>query len=377
MSKSRGNGIDPLELIADYGADGMRFGLALQVTGSQDMKFDREKLSSSRNFATKLWNAARFVMMNLEDFDLEASCAKADQTATAQDSIRERVVPLPVTDADRWILSRLASLTVELDEGWEEFDFGGIARALYRFFWNEFCDWYIEFAKGQLAEGGPLRSATQRNLVFVLDSALRFLHPFMPFLTEKIWLSLPHGDTHPSLMVAQWPSSESLLLYKDREAERIIEMVCSVITSARSTRARYHIASKEGLDVIVHTTGEYATVLAEKLLEQKLLIENMANTASLTISADAEKPDQVSVTIAPEFEVFVILEGLVDFEKERARLIEARNKAEGDLAKLDRKLSNEGFLKKAVPEIIEKTKLEAADAKTALEQIELQLTDLD
>ncbi|MCL2757549.1 MAG: valine--tRNA ligase, partial [Coriobacteriia bacterium] len=361
MSKSRGNGIDPLDLIEKFSADGMRFGLALQVTGSQDMKFDENKLESSRNFSTKLWNAARFVMMNLEDY--EADCV-------------ERVVPEPITDADRWILSRLARLATELDEGREGYDFGAIARALYSFFWNEFCDWYIEFAKGQLAQGGAIRTATQRNLIFVLDTALRFLHPFMPFITERIWLSIPHGDTRPSLMVAQWPSVAALETYAHNEAEKVIEMVCTIVAAIRSTRARYGISPKAPLDVLVHTLGEGAGELVSKLTKQELLIKGLANTGLLVISSDAAKPAQSSVTVSAEFEVYVLLEGLVDIEKERSRLAAVRAKAADDLSKLEKKLANEGFLSKAAPEIVEKTQTDAAELRTALDQIDRQLVSL-
>ncbi|MDR2493550.1 MAG: valine--tRNA ligase, partial [Coriobacteriales bacterium] len=227
MSKSRGNGIDPLELIEEFGADGMRFGLALQVTGSQDMKFDKDKLVSSRNFSTKLWNAARFTLMNLDGFDLEAARVPGE----------DRVAPDPHTDADRWILSRLARLSAEIEHELEDYVFGAAARALYSFFWNEFCDWYIEFAKSQLAQGGAVRAATQRTLVFVLDTSLRLLHPFMPFITERIWSSLPHGSSRPSLMVARYPDAHELSAYADEAAEVVVGQICAVVTAVRGVRA--------------------------------------------------------------------------------------------------------------------------------------------
>ena len=159
MSKSRGNGVDPLKLMEDYGADGMRFGLLMQVTGAQDLKFNENKLVSSRNFANKIRNAARFVMMNLDDYTPGA--------------------PDPTTPADRWIFSRLARLVASIDEAYKEYEFSDMTRELYAFFWNEFCDWYIELSKPRLAAGGQDRAACQRNLVFVLDTALRLLHPAM------------------------------------------------------------------------------------------------------------------------------------------------------------------------------------------------------
>jgi valyl-tRNA synthetase len=367
MSKSRGNGIDPLALIEQYGADSMRFGLAMQVTGSQDLKFDEDKIMvMARNFATKIWNASRFVIMNLEDFDLEA----------ARDGQTGRVVPLVATDADRWILSRLARLTDELAEGREGYDFGATARSLYSFFWNEFCDWYIEFSKGQLAQGGVERVAAQRNLVYVLDTALRLLHPFMPFLTEKIWLSLPHGDERPSLMVAAWPSAADLADHIDARAEEAVGALCSVVSAVRAARSRYNIPPREPLDVVVRTTGPDADALADLLAAQASQVASMSKTASLTVASDAAKPPQSSVAIAPPLEVYVVLEGLVDFDAERARLAKERQKKAGDLEKLEKKLGNEGFLSKAAPAVVEKARTDAADLKAAIDQIDQQLADL-
>jgi valyl-tRNA synthetase len=357
MSKSRGNGIDPLKLIEEYGADGMRFGLALQVTGSQDMKFDKDKLLSSRNFATKIWNAARFVKMNLEDYEPGEG----------------RVQPTPKTDADRWILSRLARLAYDMDDGKEGYDFGAVARELYHFFWNEFCDWYIEFAKGQLAEGAESRAATQRNLVFVLDTALRLLHPFMPFVTEEIWLSLPTGDDTPSLMVADWPSGASLEPYVDEAAEAIIDKVRTIVEAIRSTRSRYHISPKEALDVRLRTLGDDAAGDAAVIEKQALLIHTLANTAHMTVAADIQKPEHSSVTVAPGLEIYVLLEGLVNFDEERKRLQKEHDKVAADLAKLAKKLANEGFIAKAAPEIVEKTRTEADELAATLSQIDEQL----
>ena len=188
MSKSRGNGVDPLRLMEDYGADGMRFGLLMQVTGAQDLKFNEAKLESSRNFANKIRNAARFVLMNLDDYEPGA--------------------PEPVTPVDRWIFSRLAGLVARVDEAFAKFEFGEVTRELYAFFWNEFCDWYIEFSKARLAGSPEDRAACQRNLVFVLDQALRLLHPIMPFVTEEIYQQLPIDRTDaPYLIVAAWPDA--------------------------------------------------------------------------------------------------------------------------------------------------------------------------
>ncbi|MGI6217567.1 MAG: valine--tRNA ligase [Coriobacteriales bacterium] len=352
MSKSRGNGVDPLRLMEDYGADGMRFGLLMQVTGAQDLRFNEARLEGSRNFATKIWNAARFILMNLDGYEPGG--------------------PEPVSDADKWILSRLAGLTARLEEAEKTYDFAKQTQEIYEFFWNELCDWYIEFSKGRLRGEGADRLAAQRNLVFILDQALRLLHPMMPFITDEIWQKLPIQKTVPSIMVAEYPSSEKLAKYIDAEAERAIELVRQVVSSARSTRARYQIGNKNPLDLVVKASDEDVEVLEG----QRGLIESMANTGSLVMASDAEKPKAASAVITDDLEVFIGLEGLVDFDAERARLTKNRDKLLKDKAKYDKKLSNQGFLSKAAPEIIEKTRNEAADVEDALSRIEAQLAEL-
>ena len=352
MSKSRGNGVDPLELMKKYGADGMRFGLLMQVTGAQDLKFNEERLTNSRNFATKIWNAARFIMMNLDGY--------------------EHGEPQPVTDADKWILSRLARLTQRLEESEPTFDFAKQTQDIYEFFWNELCDWYIEFSKGRLRSEGDDRLATQRNLVFVLDQALRLLHPMMPFITDQIWQNLPLNASEPTIMVASYPKASELAKYNNAQSEHAIELVRQVVSSVRSTRARYQIANKTQIDVVVKALEADVSVLEG----QKELIVSMANLGSVTLSHDAKKPQAASAFITEDLEVYIALEGLVDFDAERARLSKTRDKLLSDKQKYDKKLANEGFLSKASPDVVAKTRSDAADVEDALARIEAQLAEL-
>ncbi|WP_165046089.1 valine--tRNA ligase [Adlercreutzia sp. ZJ138] len=353
MSKSRGNGVDPLRLMQDYGADGMRFGLLMQVTGAQDLKFNEAKLESSRNFANKIRNAARFVLMNLDDYEPGA--------------------PAPETPADRWIFSRLAGLVARVDEAFENFEFGEITRELYAFFWNEFCDWYIEFSKARLAGTAADRAVCQRNLAFVLDQALRLLHPIMPFVTEEIYQQLPINRTDaPYLIGAAWPDAEALSSYVDTDAERAIQMVCECVNAIRSTRARYGISPKTELAVVVKAEGADTALLEA----QRDLICGMGNTASLVIGADVSKPAESSVSLAPGLEVYIVLSGLVDFAAERARLGKERDKLAKDVAKFQKKLGNPGFLAKAAPEIIEKDKAKLADLTDKLARLDAQLAEI-
>ena len=351
MSKSRGNGVDPVKLMADYGADGMRFGLLMQVTGAQAMRFNEKKLESSRNFANKIRNAARFVNMNLEGY------VPGD--------------PNPTTPADKWIFSRLAGLVARLDKAYDAYEFGEITRELYSFFWNEFCDWYIEFSKSRLNGEGEDRQVCQRNLVFVLDQALRLLHPIMPFTTEEIYQQLPEKETE-YLIVAPWPNAADLERYICPDAERAITLVTEVVSAVRSTRSRYGISPKQQLEVCVKAQEEDAALLQE----QAALITALGNLSAFSVGADIAKPDESTVCLAAGMEAYVVLSGLVDFDAERARLTRELQKVEKDAAKFAKKLSNPGFLAKAAPEIIAKDQAKLADLQDMQARLKAQLEEL-
>ena len=352
MSKSRGNGVDPLKLLDDYGSDGMRFGLLLQVTGAQDLKFDEDKLVSSRNFSNKIRNAARFVKMNLDDYVPGE--------------------PEPATAADVWMFSRLAGLVKHVDECFVDFEFGEITRSLYAFFWNEFCDWYIEFSKVRLNGTPEERQICQRNLVFVLDNALRLLHPIMPFITEEIYQEMPFNKDADMLINAAWPESADLEKYSNPAAERAITLVTQAISSVRAARARYGISPKQALNVTIKATGADA----QSFEAQRELLINMANIENLEISADAQKPAESSVTIIEGSELYVALAGLVDFDAERKRLTKERAQLEKFINGLERKLSNPGYLAKAAPEIQQKDRDNYEADKEKLALIDAQLAEL-
>lgn len=355
MSKSRGNGVDPLRLMQDYGADGMRFGLLMQVTGAQDLRFNEAKLESSRNFANKIRNAARFVMMHLDGFTPGE--------------------PQLVAPADRWIFSRLAGLVERVNKAFDEYEFGEATRELYSFFWNEFCDWYIEFSKARLGEDAAAedRLACQRNLVFVLNQALRLLHPIMPFVTEEIYQQLPLDRTdEPYLITAKYPDGDDFVQYLDTSSERAIEMVCEVVGAIRSTRSRYGISPKNPLEITVKASAEDT----ELLLQQKALVLGLGNVSAFEVSPDAQKPAESSVSLGSGLEIYVSLHGLVDFAAERARLEKERTKLAADAAKFEKKLSNPGFLAKAAPEIIAKDKAKLADLTDKLGRIDTQLAEI-
>ena len=366
MSKSKGNGVDPMDLISMYGADAMRFNLLTLVTNNQDVRFDADidkkthellgspRTESARAFVTKIWNASRFVLGNLDGFTPGE--------------------PRAVSQADAWIFSRLAKLSIEVTKDIEAYQFGEMARELHAFFWNEFCDWYIEFSKASLREEGDARLQTQRNLVYVLDNALRLLHPAMPFVTEAIWENVPHAEGEaPALMMAKWPEPESLASLVDEESERAVSLLCDVVSAVRSTRARYGISPKQELPVVLRAGFENARVL-EGLKSQ---IVSMARASELSIvPSDAQKPAESACVVAHGCEVYCVLTGLIDFEAERARLIKERATLQKDEAKFAKKLSNPGFLAKAAPEIVEKDTAKLAELRDKLARVEEQLAEL-
>ncbi|MCL2136271.1 MAG: valine--tRNA ligase [Coriobacteriia bacterium] len=364
MSKSRGNGIDPMDLIAEFGADVMRFGLAAQVTGTQDLKFDKDKLAVYRNFATKIQNAARFIFMNLDGFEQ----AGQDQTGL--------VSPKALTLADRWILSRLAALTELMNDEANRFEFGAQARALYSFFWNEFCDWYIEFSKSQLHLDQETRQATQRNLVYVMDTALRLLHPFMPFLTEDIWLKLPNGDQHPSIMVADWPKTGDYAGYRDSEAERSIDLLVAVVGALRSTRARYRISPKTALAVHVKASGSNPGRDVALLEMQRDQINAMGNCQELIITSDVTKPYQSVMVISNDLEIYIVLEGLIDFDRELERLTKDLATRQAEAGRLEQKLENEGFIRQAAEDVVLKTREDLERLSSEIEGLQAKIAEL-
>jgi valyl-tRNA synthetase len=367
MSKSKGNGVDPMDLMGMYGADAMRFGLLGLVTSNQDVRFDANiekdtkkflgspRTENAKAFVTKIYNASRFVLSNLDEGF-------------------EPGEPAVQTGADAWIFSRLAKLAAETGRELDAYTFADYARSLYGFFWNEFCDWYIECCKAPLRAEGAERVQVQRNLVFVLDQALRLLHPVMPFVTEFIWDQMPHaaGEEASQLMLAAWPDAAALARFVDEEAERSFELLRAVVGSARSTRARYAISPKQELDVYVRANADDAARLAA----QAQTVRAMGRIAKLEVAEDLAKPAGSAMTVDAGLEIFVALEGLVDLAAEAARLtkqLEAQNK---ELAGVQKTLGNPGFLAKAAPEVVAEKQARAAALAESIAVLEGQIRDL-
>lgn len=344
MSKSLGNGIDPLEVIEKYGADTLRFTLVTGNTPGNDMRFYWERVESSRNFANKIWNASRFVMMNLEGFD------------PAQ-PIRD------YTLADRWILSRYARTVEEVTANMERFELGEAARSLYEFIWNEYCDWYIETAKARLynKEDAPGRATAQYVLWYVLNNTLKLLHPFMPFITEAIWQHLPHeGD---SIMVSPWPDEQPDLV--DAAAEEQMTLIMETIKAIRNMRAEVNVPPGKKSEAILQTSESLQKVFTENIQYIRSL---GASEPSLALLSD-EKPENAMTAVVSGVEIYMPLKGLIDVEKETARLNKEREGLVKEVERVAGKLSNESFVAKAPAEVIERERAKEREYREKLAAI--------
>lgn len=338
MSKSLGNGIDPLELIETYGADALRFTLLTGNSPGNDMRFSDEKITASRNFANKLWNASRFVLMNLTD------------------AVTEVALPDTLAVEDKWIISKYNALVAEVTDNLEKYELGMAVAKLYDFIWNVFCDWYIELTKPRLLAGGETSVAAQKVLVYILSNTLKLLHPFMPFITEEIWQALPHeGET---IMTSAWPVYDESLSFAAEETE--FERVMLAIKSIRNRRSEMNVPPSKKASVFI------VTDYPETFTQGKMFIERLAFASSVELVSEYTGSDAVSV-ITDSARIFIPMQDLVDLAKERERLMKEKAACEKDVAFLSGKLNNAGFVSKAPAAVIEqeKAKLKVAEDKLA------------
>jgi valyl-tRNA synthetase len=330
MSKSLGNGIDPLDVIEKYGADTLRFMLITGNTPGNDMRFYWERVEATRNFTNKIWNASRFALMNLEGYDKNAELA-------------------PYTLSDKWILSRLNTVTKDVTKLLEKFELGEAGRLIYDFIWNEFCDWYIELAKKRLYdhENKENRATAQHVICKVLGDAMKLLHPYMPFITEEIWQCLPHKGG--SIMVAAWPVCDEK--YLDDKAEASMTVIMETIKAIRNMRVEVNAAPGKKVPAILLVKKEIMDVVREN----GNYIQVMAGVDELEIlPSDATKPENAMTQVIDSVEVFLPLKGLIDVEKETARLNKEIKTLENEMKLVDGKLKNKGFLAKAPEAVVAK-----------------------
>ena len=348
MSKTKGNVIDPLEVMEKYGTDALRFTLAAFAAQGRDIKLAEDRIEGYRNFCNKLWNASRFVFMNLEDY--KGSCALDKRSK--------------FSSADLWILSRLNRATKEVNEALEAFRFNDAALTVYKFIWNEYCDWYIEFTKSKLADPGWERVAAQNMLIHVLDSALKLLHPFMPFITEEIWQKLPQDEN--SIMVSGFP--EYLKAETNEAIEKEMALIMEVITGIRNIRGEMNLNPGLKLNVLVKTQSSETQ---QTLKYHGEYVRELARVERLEAGSNIEKPKVSASSVLGEMDLIIPLEGMMDFQEERNRVEKELKKIEKDLIFLDKKLSNPNFVKKAPVDIIEKD--EQRKKSLSLKQVKLEI----
>ncbi len=371
MSKSLGNGIDPIEMIERYGADAMRFSLMMLSAGGQDIKLSEDKFEMGRNFANKLANAARFLVM------------KCDMPSLPNRSTPGEFFEAIGGDAleleDRWILSRTARCAARVEKALEEFDFFEAVHALYEFAWNEYCDWYVEFVKERLSPESPGRNTAVECASFVFYRLMGLLHPFMPHLTEWLYgVFRGFEDGRPPeagsfLMRDRWPSPGELESLVDEEAERTMERVQSIVKAVRTIRAELKIPPAGRVPVTIITSREWQD---ELLASHASLVKRMARIGELEWGAEATRPRMAAVAVESGMQICVALEGLVDPDAERRRLEKELARERKRLEQVEAKLSNEAFLEKAAPHVVELQRERARKHREKIEQLRKVLSYL-
>ena len=353
MSKSRGNVIDPLEMIDKYGTDALRFTLIALAAQGRDIKLSEARIEGFKHFINKIWNASRFVLMNLKNY------------LPKKEEFKLNELPL----FSKWILSELQKTIKIVREKLDEFEFDQAAMQIYHFFWDKFCDWYLEVSKIYLKDP-KYKISTQKILLEVLKSSLKLLHPFIPFITEEIWQYLPERETE-HIIIAKYPVFEERFV--DGNAEKLVQILQELIIGIRSVKAEYNLTSKTDLNVIFRSSDNG---ILNFINEQKKPIKFLAKVSNIELSNNYEKKKgEVSIVLS-EGEIFINLAGLIDIEKEIKRLKKEKEKIEKKLFQIERKLKNKEFLEKAPKEVVEKEKFNYKEFKERLNKIIHYLSEL-
>jgi len=353
MSKSLGNGVDPMDVIDQYGADSLRYFLLTGSTPGQDLRFHWEKIESTWNFANKIWNASRFSLMNMEGFTYKDIDLSGEKTV-----------------ADKWILTRLNATIEHVTRNTDKYEFGEAGRYLYNFIWDELCDWYIEMAKTVLYGDDETKKKTTRSvLAYVLDQTMRMLHPFMPFITEEIWQKLPHeGD---SITVAKWPEAKPEL--NDEQAVKEMNLLVSIIKSVRNIRAEVDTPMSKSIKLLIETENEE---IKKELETNKEYLERFCNPEELIIETDIQAPEKAMTAVVTGAELYLPLEGLIDFDKEINRLEKELEKWNKEVDRVQKKLANEGFVSKAPQKIVDEEKQKEKDYLDKQAKVKARLEEL-
>ncbi|APT19087.1 valine--tRNA ligase [Amylolactobacillus amylotrophicus DSM 20534] len=354
MSKSLGNGIDPMEVIEKYGADALRWFLMTGSTPGQDTRFSYDKMDAAWNFINKIWNASRFVIMNLEE---DAVPARKPDTTKFDLS-------------DRWIFSRLNQTIADVIRLSDSFEFGESGRIVYNFIWNDFCDWYIEMSKVVLnGTDEEAKSNKQANLIYVLDQILRLVHPTMPFVTEKLWLSMPHEGS--SLTVAAYPEVDAN--YQDDAAEKEMNFLIELIKAVRNIRAEANAPMSNSIDLLIQVDSNKEAAIIEHNTDY---LANFVHPKNLKVATEIEAPKLAKNAVVKGAQVFVPLEELVDLGEEIEKLQRDQAKLKAEIARIDKKLGNAGFVSKAPAAVVDEQKTKRADYESQLEAVDARIADL-
>ncbi|MBQ2973902.1 MAG: valine--tRNA ligase [Clostridia bacterium] len=331
MSKSLGNGIDPLEIIDEFGADALRLTLATGNSPGNDMRFSDDKVTASRNFANKLWNASRFILMNIGDDEIPCK------------------LPSELALEDKWVISLVNKLAKDVTDNLEKFELGIAVAKLYDFIWDIFCDWYIELAKIRLQKGGDEAQCAKQVLVWVMDKILKLLHPFMPFITEEIWQTIPHDGE--SIMISAWPEFDDALSFASEEAE--MERIMTAVRAIRNRRAEMNVPPSKKAKVYI------ATAHKATFEQGGIFMQRLASASEVEI-ADAFDLDGAVNIVTQDAQIYIPMGDLVDFEAEKARLNKELAAVQKDLDFVNSKLSNENFVSKAPANVVAAQREQAA-----------------
>jgi valyl-tRNA synthetase len=356
MSKSKGNVIDPLLVIDEFGADAFRFTLASFAAMGRDVKLSTERIAGYRNFTNKLWNASRFALMNLEGFD------------PAEIDLKQYDLSL----ADRWILTRISDTITRVEQTLTDYKFNEAASVLYSFTWHEFCDWYIELIKDDLyGDDQAVRKRAQAVLFTVLEQLLRLLHPFMPFITEELWHALPGDRPANYLMQVDYVLAEALPCDEEGAAQMV--QIMDVIRCIRNVRGEMDVAPSKKIKAVFDCKNES---IKSVLNLGAGYISTLARVDDLTIGIDVDRPDQAATQVTGDVEILLPLAGLVNVEEEEKRLGKEIAKIQKDVDFFVKKLSNEKFTANAPPQVLEKDRNKLADGEEKLAILKQSLDKL-
>jgi valyl-tRNA synthetase len=353
MSKSLGNGVDPMDVIDQYGADSLRYFLSTGSSPGQDLRFSMEKIESTWNFANKIWNASRFALMNMNGLTYE------EIDLTGEKSV-----------ADKWILTRLNETIETVTRLSDRYEFGEVGRVLYNFIWDDFCDWYIEMAKLPLyGENEAAKKTTRSVLAYVLDNTMRLLHPFMPFITEEIWQNLPHQGE--SITVAAWPTVNDELT--DAEAATEMKLLVEIIRSVRNIRSEVNTPLSKKINMFLKAKD--ATIV-RALENNRGYVERFCNPEELHIGMELNTPDKAMSAVVTGVEIILPLAGLINIEEEIARLQKEWEKLNNEVDRVQKKLSNQGFVAKAPEKVIAEERAKEQDYSEKRAAVEARINEL-